>query len=641
MTLIEIAKVTWNVAGITAPAFAWVVSAVLVTTTMVAIVRIAISSSKESRQLRRVSNALSGIKRQPGDEGVNRRDFQAICDALSQSSATANSVDPIRASAVIRRDSYWRAVDLEQTLVHAVSRGRLDRSHYASFPGIITGVGLLFTFIAILVALLDVRLEKHQVQGLDNLIHGLSGKFVSSIAALAAASVFMIFERATFSGVISARRALGHSLNDLIPMLPTAQILSEMQDDLREQRRAVTEANTAIASLEGSFSPKALQLFEQMAQSLNSLQETFRAIESRREDQFTSSLDSLIQNLERSITSALETMTARFTESVSGATRSEFGRVVSSLGSTVDALTELRSHLDGSKEAIASLISLAQNSAAEQVAHGKASTAEVTATLRQLMAELATSSERSISQVSTAFESAFAAMSAQTRELQSHLTRSVEQSSGTAAEAARTVIERADSWSAASRQHLEELISRQQEVIASTSELRTLLKSTFNDLAATLSHYSTINHDLQKIAAETASYVAKSQGATQAIVSATDTFKALGAGARSEIEKLAKASEEYRITWDAIQGSMNRYSDLFAQVESNVTELIEQLAKHLRDYVEASRHGFEQVIAVSDGYFKDATTSIGRTVQSLEDQLQNLEESLDSFAAKLSQTRGR
>lgn len=44
---------------------------------------------------------------------------------------------------------------------------------------------LLFTFLAILVALLAVKItESQQITGLDLLIEGLSGKFVSSIAAL-------------------------------------------------------------------------------------------------------------------------------------------------------------------------------------------------------------------------------------------------------------------------------------------------------------------------------------------------------------------------------------------------------------------------------------------------------------------------
>lgn len=59
-----------------------------------------------------------------------------------------------------------------------------------------TGFGLLITFVAILVALRDVNIDKNNdVQGLPNLIGGLSGKFVSSIAALLAATVHALIEK--------------------------------------------------------------------------------------------------------------------------------------------------------------------------------------------------------------------------------------------------------------------------------------------------------------------------------------------------------------------------------------------------------------------------------------------------------------
>lgn len=61
---------------------------------------------------------------------------------------------------------------------------------------IVTGFGLLITFVAILVALRDVNIDKNnEVQGLPNLIGGLSGKFVSSIAALLAATVYALIEK--------------------------------------------------------------------------------------------------------------------------------------------------------------------------------------------------------------------------------------------------------------------------------------------------------------------------------------------------------------------------------------------------------------------------------------------------------------
>lgn len=67
---------------------------------------------------------------------------------------------------------------------------------FALVPSTLTGLGLLFTFIAILDGLSSVRVsEDLQVAGLSGLINGLSGKFLTSIVALASAILFTVLDR--------------------------------------------------------------------------------------------------------------------------------------------------------------------------------------------------------------------------------------------------------------------------------------------------------------------------------------------------------------------------------------------------------------------------------------------------------------
>ncbi len=78
----------------------------------------------------------------------------------------------------------------------AVLGSHLDFEFHRALPGIITGLGLLVTFIAILFALVGVHYDSEKITGLEQLINGLSGKFVSSIAALLAASMYLLAEKA-------------------------------------------------------------------------------------------------------------------------------------------------------------------------------------------------------------------------------------------------------------------------------------------------------------------------------------------------------------------------------------------------------------------------------------------------------------
>ena len=88
-------------------------------------------------------------------------------------------------------ESFWTAQDIRAAFDESTAEGRRD---YRNASAIITGVGLLATFLAILVALLDVRLAQNRIQGLDLLVQGLSGKFLSSVVAVARATALVVLE---------------------------------------------------------------------------------------------------------------------------------------------------------------------------------------------------------------------------------------------------------------------------------------------------------------------------------------------------------------------------------------------------------------------------------------------------------------
>ncbi|MCM2278361.1 MAG: hypothetical protein NDJ89_09825 [Oligoflexia bacterium] len=94
------------------------------------------------------------------------------------------------------------------------SRGSVIEAHvhssfFNSVPGILTGVGLLMTFVAILDGLSHVTVSTNMdVQGIGGLINGLSGKFVSSIVAVTCAVCFVFVERLAYSGPEQGYRKL-------------------------------------------------------------------------------------------------------------------------------------------------------------------------------------------------------------------------------------------------------------------------------------------------------------------------------------------------------------------------------------------------------------------------------------------------
>lgn len=114
-------------------------------------------------------------------------------------------------------------------------------SYHASFhhavPSVLTALGLLATFTAILLALAgvfyDVRTPGSPVVGIDGLINGLSGKFLSSIVALILSVVYTFVEKLACERAFrSEYSALMDTFRRRFPVLRPLQVLLDIRESL-------------------------------------------------------------------------------------------------------------------------------------------------------------------------------------------------------------------------------------------------------------------------------------------------------------------------------------------------------------------------------------------------------------------------
>jgi hypothetical protein len=121
---------------------------------------------------------------------------------------------------------------------------------YNTVPGILTGLGLLMTFVAILDGLSHVTVAANMdVQGIGGLINGLSGKFVSSITAVTCAVSFVFVERIAYSRPTGAYRRLLKQLNARFKRRTTEHLLYGIQSQLASQAAMHKELATALANI--------------------------------------------------------------------------------------------------------------------------------------------------------------------------------------------------------------------------------------------------------------------------------------------------------------------------------------------------------------------------------------------------------
>ncbi len=103
--------------------------------------------------------------------------------------------------------------------------GRLNLSFYNQFPSLITGIGLLLTFLAILIGLSKLHADGSHIVGIQGLINGLAGKFLTSIVGLVCANLFVLIEKSALHRLATTQQQFVTMVDELFPRKTMEQML--------------------------------------------------------------------------------------------------------------------------------------------------------------------------------------------------------------------------------------------------------------------------------------------------------------------------------------------------------------------------------------------------------------------------------
>ncbi|HEU4683808.1 MAG TPA: hypothetical protein VFS39_04830 [Nitrospira sp.] len=122
---------------------------------------------------------------------------------------------------------------------------RLDLRFYHALPGLITGIGLTFTFLAILLGLSKLHADGSHIEGIQGLINGLAGKFLTSIVALVCANGFVLLDKSLAFRLERSHRRFIALLDEIFP-----QRVRERNAQSAASRAAAAPASSVIRSEE-------------------------------------------------------------------------------------------------------------------------------------------------------------------------------------------------------------------------------------------------------------------------------------------------------------------------------------------------------------------------------------------------------
>ncbi len=234
---------TCRIVGYEMPAFIFWASFLILTLFIIASVRMLRECLQIEKALRMLSTSL---------ESTDPKDLRRIREVLASHSLTQPSWTQFEETLLIDGKVAYTTAPIDESFSReSLIENHIHGSLYSAIPGILTGVGLLMTFVAILDGLSHVSVAKNMdVTGIGGLINGLSGKFVSSIVAVGCAVLFTFVERFAYYRPQAAYRRLLALLTARFKRRTMEQLFYALHEDLLQKSRVRSSSTEATVQHE-------------------------------------------------------------------------------------------------------------------------------------------------------------------------------------------------------------------------------------------------------------------------------------------------------------------------------------------------------------------------------------------------------
>ena len=191
----------------------------------------------------------------------------------------------------------------------AVLMNQMNMAFFRQIPSLITGFGLLLTFLALLIGLGKLHAEGGEIMGIQGLINGLAGKFLTSIVGLGLAHVFLFLEKPLLSRLMVAHRTFLSHIDRLFPQKTLEQMLDQWlsQQDAPQNQRAMGR--------EIHHDPLADWVPSALAETTTALNQAVQSLTARQEEE-QAQLRQTVQDVPSRIREELQIPLRQLTETV-------------------------------------------------------------------------------------------------------------------------------------------------------------------------------------------------------------------------------------------------------------------------------------------------------------------------------------
>lgn len=241
----------------------------------------------------------------------------------------------------------------------AIIDRRLSVRYYNSIPNILTGLGILGTFVGLAagVGIAQGNLASGDIEetkrALIGLLQGASLAFVTSITGLSLSLLFLGIERRSLGRLKSSLHEFVRRLDGLLQHVTPERILTEQLGELKIQSDQLRRFNTDLAvSIAGALDER---LSQSLAPALDRLLDAVRELGQRQQSSSEETIRALV---------------AEFRTSMSQSTGAEFEKIASTLSSLDRALWNSTEELTSREKELRSTMELLLRQTQETMSRG-------------------------------------------------------------------------------------------------------------------------------------------------------------------------------------------------------------------------------------------------------------------------------
>ncbi len=531
----------------------------------------------------------------------------------------------------------------------------LSRSLYAATPGIITASGLMLTFVAILLALIDVRYDKSNtaepISGMETLINGLSSKFLSSIVALLVSIVFTILEKRRLSTVQIQYRAFLKAIEEHIPVISNARILLDIRKATMNQAVSVSNISSSVIdrfigafnatvvpgvaqgvadSLQAEFRPT----MQVMTQTLDGLNIAISSIEKGKQESITAELRGLLTSLETSLSNSLESMGKSFHHALSSAASQEFGNVQATMEGTRALLENMNTRFSELQQAFGTVVERAERSTIDQLKAGEDNAAALRNLMEGLMVQMQKAQDESLAAVRGQLLLVVTDLADKVGGLSADMARTAKSVTSNSQTVAEGLIQKSSELSQVTTKEINRLFEKIQAGADDFNRAARALADARNQVLDTIAQNATAIKRMDDASKSVRTYSEALAGGGQKLVETVEQQRALTRDMMMTAASIKEIHTQQQKVGTEFQKLFEQTRATIAEIDQRFPKILGELNKGLDTYHRSVENNFTELVKISN----ELIPSVSRA---LNEQVDNLIEPLEEFTEAVKRSNGR